>query len=156
MEPVGGLGVSKYLLQTQEERSVSTGIDSMRLMFQKLSNPGKDLALPLGKLVVEEGEGGKEDLVPGIIEFTGGAVFRKDKLAGSMDEREARGIMWITGEVARATLVVPCPGCAVSKTLPVQRHLSNLLFRGLPLNISFWCSKILFSINASASLFCNI
>ena len=128
MEPVGGLGVSKYLLQTQEGRSVSTGIDSMRLMFQKLSNPGKDLALPLGKMVVEEeGEGEEEEQMKGTIEFTGGAVFRKDKLAGSMDEREARGMMWITGEVARATLVVPCPGCEeASITLEVFQSETEL------------------------------
>ncbi|WP_429158931.1 Ger(x)C family spore germination protein [Desulfitispora alkaliphila] len=44
-----------------------------------------------------------------ILRYTGAAVFKKDKLVGWLDEREARGLNWIEGMLESAILVVKCP-----------------------------------------------
>lgn len=41
--------------------------------------------------------------------ITGMAVFRDEKLAGWLDELESQGLLWITGEVRKGTIVTPSP-----------------------------------------------
>jgi len=153
LEAIGGEGLSKHMLHVQEERSVDSGLDSIRIMFQQLSRPGQELVLPLGEIVNENKRGEetepdsaeKEDngeegetnsgknnpennsQEPEIVQLAGSAVFRGNSLAGFLDDRQSAGYLWITGELDRATLRVSCPGCEeASVTLEVFQSEKNL------------------------------
>lgn len=43
------------------------------------------------------------------VSLAGTAVFRKDKLAGFLTDRETRGLNWVTGEVKNGMIQVPSP-----------------------------------------------
>lgn len=43
------------------------------------------------------------------VKLTGTAVFKKDKLVGYLDEKETRGLNWITGKVTTGVIQVPGP-----------------------------------------------
>ncbi|MCL5290162.1 MAG: Ger(x)C family spore germination protein [Bacillota bacterium] len=63
----------------------------------------------------EEGEGeekaGKEKAVlPKDLKLSGAAVFRKYQLAGWLDEKETRGLLWVTGKIKSGIIVAPAPG----------------------------------------------
>ncbi len=64
--------------------------------------------------VLEAGEGkgegtlSRSNISPARI--SGAAVFRGDRLAGFMDDRETSGYMWITNNVNDSTLTLKCPG----------------------------------------------
>lgn len=42
--------------------------------------------------------------------ITGSAVFKQDKLVGWFGEEKARGLLWVTGEVAGGVINIPAPG----------------------------------------------
>lgn len=47
---------------------------------------------------------------PKEIKVSGTAVFRNYKLTGWLDERETRGLLWVTGKIKSGIIVVPAPG----------------------------------------------
>jgi spore germination protein KC len=53
-----------------------------------------------------EGSDGKEDKKPNAVELAGSAVFRGDRMVGSLDIYETRGIAWLTGSVSDTLLAV--------------------------------------------------
>lgn len=44
------------------------------------------------------------------IKVSGTAVFRQYKLTGWLDEKETRGLLWVTGKINSGIIVVPIPG----------------------------------------------
>lgn len=56
---------------------------------------------------------GKVEIVQGLMgpefHYEGSAVFRADRLAGYLDARETRGMLWVTGKVKSGIVVIPCP-----------------------------------------------
>ncbi len=65
----------------------------------------------------EEGEGKGEakagedkGVLPKEIKVSGTAVFRHYKLTGWLDEKETRGLLWVTGKIKSGIIVVPAPG----------------------------------------------
>lgn len=50
----------------------------------------------------------KEGAAKGI-SLSGTAVFKKDKLAGFLNDRETRGLNWVTGEIKNGMIQVPSP-----------------------------------------------
>ncbi|TCL76841.1 spore germination protein KC [Hydrogenispora ethanolica] len=44
------------------------------------------------------------------VKLSGTAVFKKDKLVGYLNDRETRGLHWVTGKVQSGVIQVPAPG----------------------------------------------
>jgi spore germination protein KC len=113
LEQLGGVVLRKQFTEILAEESVVPEVDSFRLLFQRLSHPGWELILPRVE-VLEAGEGkgegtlSRSNISPARI--SGAAVFRGDRLAGFMDDRETSGYMWITNNVNDSTLTLKCPG----------------------------------------------
>jgi len=45
----------------------------------------------------------------GSLRLSGAAVFNQNKMAGWLDEKETRGLLWLKGEFRSSIIVVPCP-----------------------------------------------
>lgn len=59
---------------------------------------------PIAPFIEISGEGEKKTIL-----ISGTAVFKRDKLAGELDKRETRGLLWAIGEVKSGIIVVDCP-----------------------------------------------
>lgn len=44
-----------------------------------------------------------------VLEINGAAVFRKNKLAGWLDEKETKGLLWLKNEIKGSVMVIKCP-----------------------------------------------
>lgn len=73
-------------------------------LFQELNSKGDQIVLPT---VITRFEG--KPKVVRELKVVGAAVFDGDKLAGYLDEYEARGYLWSTGRVESSILVIPTP-----------------------------------------------
>lgn len=62
----------------------------------------------------------------GQLQLAGTAVFRGDKLAGRLDERETRGLLWVTGEVIGGIINVSLPGTDGMASLEIIRAKSRV------------------------------
>lgn len=51
----------------------------------------------------------KKDVTTQGIKLSGTAVFKKDKLVGYLDNRETRGLNWVTGKVKNTIINIPSP-----------------------------------------------
>ncbi|WP_165859363.1 Ger(x)C family spore germination protein [Desulfofundulus salinus] len=54
------------------------------------------------------------------IKLTGTAVFRRDRLVGWLNEREARGLLWVRGEVRGGPVTFSLPGSRGEQKLAVE------------------------------------
>jgi len=52
------------------------------------------------------GESGEEEQKPESLELIGTAVFRDDKMVGTLDLRETRGVAWLTGQISNALVSI--------------------------------------------------
>ncbi|PKM79949.1 MAG: Ger(x)C family spore germination protein [Firmicutes bacterium HGW-Firmicutes-14] len=43
------------------------------------------------------------------IKMSGSAVFNQNKLAGWLNEKETRGLLWLKGQLSSSIMVIPCP-----------------------------------------------
>ncbi|MFZ5643675.1 MAG: Ger(x)C family spore germination protein [Bacillota bacterium] len=57
----------------------------------------------------EEGKAGEATPVPKEVKVSGTAVFHHYKLTGWLDEKETRGLLWVTGKIKSGIIVVPSP-----------------------------------------------
>lgn len=61
------------------------------------------------------------------LEINGTAVFRRDKMAGRLNERESRGLLWVRGEVKGGVIEIPAPkGEKKSISLEILRSRTKL------------------------------
>ncbi|MHB1041373.1 MAG: Ger(x)C family spore germination protein [Eubacteriales bacterium] len=61
------------------------------------------------------------------IVLNGTAVFRQDKMAGWLNDRESRGLLWVRGKVAGGIIDVPAPeGAGKAVTLEILRSKTKL------------------------------
>lgn len=81
------------------EISAANVRDVMERLMSKTTAPIATLAE-----VKEQGE-------QKIVELVGTAVFKRDKMVGTLDKTETRGMLWVLGRVASGILVVTCPQC---------------------------------------------
>ncbi len=63
-----------------------------------------DSMSPVAPLISISTENGSRD-----INISGMAVFRKDKMVGSLSFEETRGLLWVLGEVKSGVIVIPSP-----------------------------------------------
>lgn len=57
----------------------------------------------------------------------GTAVFKDDKLVGQLDNKESRGLLWITGKVKNGVILVQCPGGSGKASLEIIRTRSRII-----------------------------
>ncbi len=115
LEQVGAQALSKQHRFVLIERSVSPWIDTLRDMFQLLSQPGQELVLASVHFIEEndaaaenDEEMDKNEINP--VRVAGAAIFRGDRLVGCFNEWETSGYMLLIGETARSIKVIKCPG----------------------------------------------
>ncbi len=113
LEQLGSAALRKQFTGILLTESVVPEVDSFRLLFQFLSCPGQELILPRVQ-VLEAGEGKGEGTSPNSninpVRISGAAVFRGDRLAGFLEDRETSGYQWITNNIRGAALNLKCPG----------------------------------------------
>lgn len=109
LEQVGGTAASKLYFTARGETSFTPEIDSLRVLFRHFSLPGIDAILPRAVVIAGEEDEGEPAGRPNPVRIGGAAVFRGEKLAGFLDERETSGYLWLTGKTKRSTMVLPCP-----------------------------------------------
>lgn len=82
----------------------------LRNFYDRMARPGIHPAAPLVQVVT--GEEGGMDKVRGQpareVRLSGAAAFKDDRMVGFFDDAETRGLLWLTGEVKRGVITVPC------------------------------------------------
>ncbi|MBE3588440.1 MAG: Ger(x)C family spore germination protein [Thermoanaerobacteraceae bacterium] len=79
-----------------------TGVEPFTAIIEMIPNTA------VSRVALQPGGPGPEPTHD--IKLTGTAVFRRDKLVGWLDEREARGLMWVRGEVRGGPVKFNLPG----------------------------------------------
>ncbi|NLT94749.1 MAG: Ger(x)C family spore germination protein [Clostridia bacterium] len=98
LEPITGIYINKLI----EEIVSNSLIASMSVQdfLERLMSPTSS---PYCSLIRAKKE---NDSI--IMELTGTAIFKKDKMVGKFDYTEGRGLLWVLGEVKSGIIVVPC------------------------------------------------
>ncbi|HEX3046177.1 MAG TPA: Ger(x)C family spore germination protein [Bacillota bacterium] len=71
---------------------------------------------PVAPLVQLEGDQEKRSVM-----VSGLAIFKKDKMVGSLNQSEARGLLWATGKVQSGVITVPTPDGSGKVALEILR-----------------------------------
>jgi spore germination protein KC len=84
-------------------------------------------------------EGKKEENVkttdsPAILQYSGMAAFKKDKLVGWLNEKESKGCNYIRGNVSSTLVNVPCPkgGILGVEVIRMKESLKGKVEKGKP------------------------
>lgn len=86
------------MLETEGSEAFASGIQ-----VEPTENEVRD------KISRDSSDGKKRTQAIGIVLKVGGtAVFRGNKMAGWLDERETRGLLWVRGKVKGGVITVPC------------------------------------------------
>lgn len=84
----------------QAQKQLSTGMTVT--VFDYMNKLAAGRGAPLIPIIEIDKSGGED-----VLHMTGTAVFSDDKMIGELTERETRGLLWATGEVEQAVLMVP-------------------------------------------------
>ncbi len=145
--PTAGDSLSEHINAQELTESIIPPGDFRRLLHI-MTRPGMNVIIPRIKLIREleggNGEGESEDETEGMdeendessesennenrskmAEISGGAAFRGEQIAGWLEPEHMRGWFWITGEVFRATEVLPCPTCNGAISIEVFTSSNN-------------------------------
>ncbi|MGF6949444.1 spore germination protein KC [Neobacillus sp. B4I6] len=99
--------IERYTAETiREEEKEGVGVRIMTKDFiNTLTTEGISPVAAQVAIKPEE-NGGKSKLTPAII---GTAVFRKDKLAGWINDKDTRGVLWLRNEMEKGNITVTIP-----------------------------------------------
>jgi len=61
------------------------------------------------------------------VRIMGTAVFKRDKMIGELNERESRGLLWVTNKVKRGFVVVDAPDGSGQASLGITRAKSEII-----------------------------
>ncbi|HEX3046471.1 MAG TPA: Ger(x)C family spore germination protein [Bacillota bacterium] len=86
---------------------------AVRLMMSKIKTP-------VAPLVGIKSLAGNRDIF-----VSGLAVFKKDQMVGILNQRETRGLLWVTGQVQSGIINVPTPGGKGKAALEIIRSKSK-------------------------------
>lgn len=89
------------LVEIQIEASQSSVVNLKQFVTRLMSKT----TAPIAPFIEVTGKGDNK-----AIRVSGTAVFKKDKLAGQLNQRETRGLLWVIDEVKRGIVEVDCPG----------------------------------------------
>ncbi len=113
---------SHFIVGTIEEQKMSSYYPDIQLgdFLELFETEGVDAFTGLVELKPNEAEtrsktaknstgddGGKKP-IGSVVKLGGTAVFSGNKLAGLLDERESRGLLWVRGKVKGGAITVPC------------------------------------------------
>lgn len=116
IEKIPALAISKRIESSDEMcRSRAVKLQELiELLMSKSTSP----VVPLARISRQEQN--VEVLVEGM------AVFRGDRLAGTLDPRQTRGLMWVQGEVKSAVMPVATPIESEKATVEIIRPSSKV------------------------------
>jgi len=116
IEKTPAMNISK-LVENRKATSEATGVDLHEFATRLISATTAPV-MPL----IEVGHEGKTRIPL----LSGTAVFKKDKMVGTLDKKETRGMLWVIGEVGSGVLVVPAPGGKGKVSLEIIRASSKI------------------------------
>ncbi|MCK1983034.1 MULTISPECIES: Ger(x)C family spore germination protein [Peribacillus] len=122
----------KNIISTTKSEQNDYGSSSEVLLYETISalmSEGKDVSLP-GISIRNDSKGAKqisnfETTSPAYVEAKGLALFRKGKMVRWLDGETARGVQFVTSELNRTEVVIPCSGTG-SATITVIRVKSKM------------------------------
>ncbi|CDN44331.1 Germination protein, Ger(X)C family [Paenibacillus sp. P22] len=102
-------------LETSDNTWSATGKVTLDRLIQDLSKEGKGPALTTIELIGKPQAGEKissaQNINPAVVlKYDGMAAFKYDRMAGWMDENDARVLNFIQNSTYMTTLTAPCPG----------------------------------------------
>lgn len=111
LEKAGAEGLLHGVTAVARQRSVFPTM-FLSEAVATLSEPGIEMVI--GRVEVLSGESKTTSSRSGVpkppVKFSGAAVFRKDRMVGWLNEREARGWHWLMGRVSGSNLILTVPG----------------------------------------------
>lgn len=115
LDPLPG----RHILGVVDNRDLSSRVAATRLgdFVEMLESPGREAYTGVVEMVPSETVS-RIGLTPGAVgpdpakdvRLTGAAVFKGDRLVGFLDNREARGLLWLRGEVRGGPVEFALPG----------------------------------------------
>lgn len=96
---------SSEVLREMAKSKLSIDVDVKKLC-QMLSGDAQAAALPWVEMLPLEFEHNQNQTIPYI---RGTAVFRKDKLAGELDDETTRGLLWVRDEIVKEAVITITP-----------------------------------------------
>ncbi|MGU3472335.1 Ger(x)C family spore germination protein [Paenibacillus sp. D51F] len=118
-------------LETSDNTWSATSKVTVDRLIQNLSKEGKGPALTTIELVGKPAEGEKissgQDINPAVLlKYDGMAAFKYDRMAGWMDENDARVLNFIQNSMYMTTLTAPCPSSKGLVSYQVLRSHANI------------------------------
>lgn len=111
-ERVWAYGIS-HMVKAMKEHGKAPEIEIRDFLKAVESKTTAPVATAVQVVRKEKGEGkaeGDTTVLPKDIKISGTAVFHHYKLAGWLNEKETRGLLWVTGEIKGGIIVAPAPG----------------------------------------------
>ncbi|MDT3698028.1 MAG: Ger(x)C family spore germination protein [Thermincola sp.] len=103
------------------ESQTATSQTSLVRMNQFVSRLISKTTAPIAPLIEISGANNEKRAY-----VSGTAVFKKDKLAGQLNDAETRGLLWVLGEVKSGIIDVDCPGGNGKASLEIIRAESKV------------------------------
>ena len=100
LEQVPALNIAQLV----EARAATSEVSAVNL-YDFMTRFMSKTTAPIASLLEIESRGEEK-----IARLVGTAVFKKEKMVGSLDKAETRGLLWVLGKVKSGIVVTPCPG----------------------------------------------
>jgi len=97
---------------------------TLKDVLQMLSSDSKAAALPMVKILPPEKEKTELETIP-FINRT--AIFKNDKMIGSIDDKLTRGVLWVRDEIKQANITVSLDGKKAKITATIIRAHTQLI-----------------------------
>ncbi|MGG4212736.1 Ger(x)C family spore germination protein [Paenibacillus sp. FSL L8-0638] len=138
LDPIPANDLFSSLETSQKNWSPSTTV-TLDEMIAAITSEGKQPVLTglrvIGNREMGETSGNVQEIAPSArLQYSGLAVFRKDRLIGWLNETESRGYNFILGNVQSSVGFVACPGGGkvVSEIIRTQTAIKGSVYRGEP------------------------
>ncbi|MGI6587260.1 MAG: Ger(x)C family spore germination protein [Peptococcia bacterium] len=117
LEQVPALSIAQLV----EARAATSEISAVKLQDFMTRLMSKTTA-PVASLLEVESKGEEK-----IARLVGTAVFKREKMVGSLDKAETRGLLWVLGKVQSGIIVTSCPGGGGKACLEIIRAKSKVI-----------------------------
>lgn len=110
-ERIWAYGISGMVkAMTAHGKAPSTKVQDFLKAVESKTTAPVAAAVQVVRKEKEEGEEEEKAVLPKDLKLSGAAVFRRYQLAGWLDEKETRGLLWATGKIKSGIIVAPAPG----------------------------------------------
>ncbi|WP_328801479.1 Ger(x)C family spore germination protein [Paenibacillus sp. LX16] len=138
LDPIPANDLFSSLETSQKNWSPTTTV-TLDELVSALTSEGMQPVLTglriVGNKEMGETSGNVQEIAPSArLQYSGLAVFRKDRLIGWLNETESRGYNFILGKVQSSVGFVACPegGKVVSEIIRTQTSIKGSVYRGEP------------------------